>query len=189
MVECDNLCTPSSSFTNNRREQYLAEMDHHMVDDITPTRILTIAIQKRREFVDQKEPNMRCELLNKSLIHHVCRTLGEHRSRKPSFIQQQRTGSTSKRRNRSSEDDDQGSKRFHVEEEEEEDSERLYVDDQAKEDFHHFLEEDDASSAYSMVHIELGGMNFDYNQIEKLLDEDQPVSLFHLSLLLMPWLL
>jgi hypothetical protein len=68
-------------------------------EDVTPTRILSIAIRKRRELCDQKEPDMYRELLNKALIQHLCQQLGQRCSRKSR--RQRRKNRSSRKRHHS----------------------------------------------------------------------------------------
>jgi hypothetical protein len=133
--------------------------------EVTPTRILSLAIRKRRELVDQKEPDMCRELLNKALIHQLCKQLGERRSKKLG------RRSASKRRSQAIDDESQ-SKRPHFEE----DENRLIVDDSDQQgDFlsnrPSFVEEDLPTCSSTMVQIQ--NDQLDYTQMERFLDTDQ----------------
>ena len=130
--------------------------------EATPTRILTLAIRKRRELVEQKYPDMHRELLNKTLIHQLCKQLGERRSKK---LERR---SSSKRRNQSIEDEYQSKRAYY------EDEDRLILDDSDQQgDFltnrPTFVEEDACSS--TMVQIE--SEHLDYTQMERYLDANQ----------------
>jgi hypothetical protein len=162
MVQCLNDCQrpgkqPASDFVD--------------MGDTTPSRILNLAIKKRRELVDQqKEPDLCRELLNKALIHQLCKQLGERRSKK------HERRSASKRRNQSFDDDESQSKRVHFEENDGEPN--LLVDDldQQGDSFynqHSFVEDDMSATAIcssTMVQIE---NSLDYSQMEEFLDNDQ----------------
>jgi hypothetical protein len=137
--------------------------------EVTPSRILSLAIRKRRELVDQKEPDLCRELLNKALIHQLCKQLGERRSKK---VEHRSTG---KRRSLNF-NDESHSKRAHFEE----DEDRLVVDDSDQQgDFlcnrPSFVEEDLGACSSSMVQIE---DELDYMKMERFLAADQTVIIF-----------
>ena len=59
-------------------------MDSDLYEDSNPTQILSIAIRKRRELHESSEGDLYREILNRKLIQHLCRQLGQKRSRRHS---------------------------------------------------------------------------------------------------------
>ncbi|CAD5226305.1 unnamed protein product [Bursaphelenchus okinawaensis] len=50
--------------------------------EVTPTKILSIAIRKRRELLEEKDVDLRREIQHKSMIQTLCKELGDARAKK-----------------------------------------------------------------------------------------------------------
>ncbi|CCD68622.2 Target Of Splicing [Caenorhabditis elegans] len=64
--------SPSSSSSDD---------DFPVVPEMRPTDLLSLAMKKRRALYNQKERNMRCEVLQTSFITSLCKHMGESRKR------------------------------------------------------------------------------------------------------------
>ncbi|EGT37566.1 CBN-TOS-1 protein [Caenorhabditis brenneri] len=55
--------------------------ESYTVAQMRPTDLLSLAMKKRRDLFNQKERNMRCEVLQTSFITSLCKHMGESRRR------------------------------------------------------------------------------------------------------------
>lgn len=137
-------------------------------DDITPTQILSIAIKKRRELYDLREPNMYRELLNKALIQHLCQQLGERRFRKS---RRQRKKSRSSRKRRTEDEMNMGAKRPYIS-----NDSGLYVDEDPK-------GENSSNALNFEVPTMVRSEEFDCDQMERIVENNGSVSIISVVLL------
>jgi hypothetical protein len=144
-------------------------------DQTPPTEILNIAIRKRRELFDQKEPDLCRELLNKTLIQHLCQQLGQNRSSRKS--RRHRSRSASKRRRSVSQEEENPKAKRPCDHDG--DKQRLVIDEQKGDDSCNYADFEihtNEDSQVSMVH-QSEKPPIDYAQTERMLDSSETVSI------------
>uniref|UniRef100_A0A1I7S2S7 Expressed conserved protein n=1 Tax=Bursaphelenchus xylophilus TaxID=6326 RepID=A0A1I7S2S7_BURXY len=70
------------SFAASSSQAKFAKAENDKEKEVTPTKILTIAIRKRRELLEEKEADLRREIQHKYMIQSLCQYLGDSRAKK-----------------------------------------------------------------------------------------------------------